>query len=276
MPFIKALNDGVDLVTFANIFSADNINSIVARKDAGIDKLSDLAGKTIATEAYSAVHFFLYKILKAYELNDKGIKLEFMPGEAMPLALADGKIDAFSLREPYVSQARDLLGDRVTVLHKDGLYHQYELLASTRKILEKKPRAFEKFVRGMLKAQQFSYEQPEQAINIEAQFLEVSPQKIKSSWVAGSVKVGLQQGLLVNFEDQQSWLDPLELVALPAEKNFMNYFYFPVLAKVAPGLIGIIYDSELYGSLDKQACCEIPENSDFHLDQPPIFIQPDQ
>ncbi len=259
MPFVKALQDEVDLVTFANIFSADNINSIVAREGADVHDFTDLAGKTIGTQQYSAAHFFLYQIIKAYELDDKEVKLEFMPAENLPLALADGRIDAFSMSEPYVSQARELLDGRVTVLQMDGLYHQYELLASTRKILDKKSRAFEKFVRGLLKAQQFSYEQPDQAIVIVAKYLEISPQSVKNSWVEGSLKIGLQQGLLVTLEGQQRWLDLLELVS--AEKNFMDYFYFPILEKVAPGSIAIIYDRVVAESFDERARSKASKNN---------------
>ena len=245
MPFSSALQNHPDLVTFAHVYSADNVNSIVAREDENIQDFKDLAGKVIGTQKNSAVHFFLHQVLTAYDLDNSGIQTLFMPAEVLPAALAEGKIDAFSMREPFVSQARQLLDGKIKVLKAYGLYHQYELLISTQSQLAKKHRAVEKFTRALLKAQNFNYQNPQKAIEIVAKYLEITPQSILKSWEPGALKVGLQQGLLVTLENQQRWLDPTNAVLLRQEESFLNYFYLPILKTVAPEVIAIVYDDSV-------------------------------
>ena len=103
-PIVFSSFERMDFSIVATIGSSDNDPKIVARKDRGIQKPGNLRGKCIATQKASAVHFFLHSFLVRNGLSEKDIKLSFKhPDELVP-ALAKGEIDAFSMREPYVSR----------------------------------------------------------------------------------------------------------------------------------------------------------------------------
>lgn len=94
----------------------------MARRDRGIEEAADLRGKHIATQRGSAVHFFLHLCLVSHGLTEEDVTLSFMKGEELPAALAEGRIDAFSMREPYVSEASSLLGERVVIFGHKSIY----------------------------------------------------------------------------------------------------------------------------------------------------------
>ena len=117
-----------DFRCISSIFRTDDMNSIVARRDAGIEKATDLKGKRIATQKGSAVHYFLHLFLLEHGLSEKDIQLSFMQAEQLPVALADGRIDAFSMRAPYIDQAEKLLGDNALTMTAPGLYDQQDVI----------------------------------------------------------------------------------------------------------------------------------------------------
>ena len=111
-PIVFSSFERIDFSIVATIGSSDNEPKIVARKDRGIQKPGNLRGKCIATQKASAVHFFLHSFLIKHGLSEKDITLSFKhPDELVP-ALANGEIDAFSMRELYVSRAKTSLRDR--------------------------------------------------------------------------------------------------------------------------------------------------------------------
>ncbi len=239
VPFSFSKQSDTELVTFAHIFSANNVNRIIARQDSGIKQIADLKGHKVATQQNSAVHFFLQRVLHAHQLSDSDIKPVFMKAEQLPQALNSGEIDAFSMREPYITQASELLDGNVNIFSAPGVYNQYELLVAHRQTLEQKPEAFEKFIKGLQQAQNFAYQHPDQATEILAKALGLPINKVRQDWRPASLQIGLQQGLLITLESEQAWLNPgLTTKSLP---NVLGSIYFPVMESAAPELISIVH-----------------------------------
>jgi len=65
----------------ASTFNADNVNRIIARKDAGILSPADLQGKKVATQQASAVHYFLYLFLLEHGLSENDVQQYFFKAE---------------------------------------------------------------------------------------------------------------------------------------------------------------------------------------------------
>ncbi len=109
-----------DFRVVATIGSSENEPKIIARKDQGISSPKDLRGKRIATQKASAVHFFLHMLLVKYGLSTQDVHLSYKKSEELPQALYKGEIDAFSIREPFISQEKSLLGKNLLSLIKYG------------------------------------------------------------------------------------------------------------------------------------------------------------
>jgi len=102
--------------------SSGNMLRIIARKDGGILKPADLRGKIIATQKATGLHFFLHLFLIKNGLSENDVRLSFKKPEELVPELVRGEIDAFSFREPFISEAKKLLGDKAIIFAEPGLY----------------------------------------------------------------------------------------------------------------------------------------------------------
>lgn len=204
VPFVAELLKGLPLASFSSIYSADNVNRIVARNDAGVRSIEDLNGKRLATQAYSAVHYFADLVLKAHHMANGQVELVFRKAEDLVQGLAAGDYEAISMREPYVSEAVRLLQGRAQVFAATGLYRQFELLVYRR---DNPPdeRAMRAMVAALLDAESFARAQPEQAIRIVARRLGGDIDEVRSAWRVISLRVQLEQSLLSSIDAIAAW-----------------------------------------------------------------------
>jgi NitT/TauT family transport system substrate-binding protein len=88
-----------------------NSNEVLALKGSGITKPSDLAGKTVAVQINPNIQTLtLNANLAADGVNYKTIKYVPITFSNMPAALAAHRVDAISLVEPFISEAKATFG----------------------------------------------------------------------------------------------------------------------------------------------------------------------
>lgn len=205
-----------DFKVVATIFKADNINRIIARKDAGIARPEDLRGKKIATQKGSAIHHFLELALEKHGIAPQQTELTLvtpkqLPG--LPSALAEGKIDAISVREPFTSEAKELLGNNAILFEEPGLYSQFQVIVARESLLREHPEVVVKLLRALIKAAGFTERHPGQAKAVMASWLGISLDKAEQLWPAWEPRVTLDQNLLTALENTAQWAARQNLVA---------------------------------------------------------------
>ena len=188
----------------ASICSTDDVNRVVTRASLGVQQPEDLAGRRIATQRASAVHFFWHLFSLEHGIHDPD-GLRFMRAEELPKALAEGEIDAFAMREPFVSQARDQIGDDLRAFAAPGLYAQRELLIVAGGFAADQPDAPRRVIRALLDAERFAQREPAAAARLVADRLGVAPRDILALWPHSDLHVQLDQGLLLLLEEEARW-----------------------------------------------------------------------
>ena len=113
-----------DFSIIASTASGDRYYKIIARKDRGIQKPEDFRNKRIATQKASAANYYLYAFLLTHGLSVEDVDLSFKQPDELPDLLSKGEIDAFSLSEPFISKAEDLLGGNAIVFTEADIYLQ--------------------------------------------------------------------------------------------------------------------------------------------------------
>jgi ABC-type nitrate/sulfonate/bicarbonate transport system substrate-binding protein len=241
LPVTIALLDGRDLRILAATFGADNVNRVIARRSAGIRRPADLRGKRVATQRASGVHFFLDLLLTEHALSEKDIELSFLRAEALPEALAAGRIDAFSMREPFISQARARLGDDAVVFAEPGLYPQTELLVAPRAWIAQHPDAAAAMVRALLRAEAFAAEQPEEVIALTARRLGVDQQVVADALLPHvDLRVFLDQRLLLLMQSEARWAMAQGLTHTAAVPPLRPFIHDGPLRKERPEAVTLI------------------------------------
>jgi len=239
-PIVFSSFERMDFSIVATIGSSDNEPKIVARKDRGIQKPGNLRGKCIATQKASAVHFFLHSFLIKHGLSEKDIKLSFKhPDELVP-ALANGEIDAFSMREPYISRAKTLLRDNVVVFEEPGLCKITRNLVALNAFIKDRPQAVTGVLQALVESEKFAKKYPEHAQRIISNKIGVKESEITGLWPDLRFEVSLEQSLLITLENEARWAIRNKLTDRKKVPNYLNFIYLNALEAVKPKGVTII------------------------------------
>ncbi len=239
VPFMKALQEHDDLRLLATVGTTDDEIRIVARKDRGIREPRDLSGKVIGTQEGSAVHFFLSSFLLQHYIPATAVTLRFMQAERLPAALAAGEIDAFSMREPYIHQARELLGDGMVVFAEPGLYRKTFNLVARLGFARANPEPVRRLIEAVLKAEEFAYRHPRRAQAIIARIRNLPLSGIGALWDSYSFAVILDQDLLLQLQQEEQWLE--QALGIPRrQRSLGSYVYAKALDAAASDRNGIV------------------------------------
>ncbi|WKJ88671.1 ABC transporter substrate-binding protein [Methylomonas montana] len=237
-PVALAVFTHPELRVLASTIRADNVSFIVARRDRGIIQESDLRGRSIATQEGSAVHFFLYQFLLEHNLSYADVALKFDKIEALPELLNSGQVDAVSVREPYLSQCLEKLGERVTVFADPGIYEQSELLVTTEKLLREKPGVAHAVLAALLEAE--NHVQPVEATAaIVAQHLDMTRNQAIDVLNNYHTRVEMRHSLLLLLEEVARWGINSGLVQ-GAVPDYLDVLAPEALSELAPDRVSII------------------------------------
>lgn len=230
-----------DFSIVATIGSSDNEPRIVARKDKGVQTPADLRGKRIATQKSSAVHFFLHMFLLQNGISAADVQLGYMKPDELVKALVNGDIDAFSMREPFVSQATQPLGDNAVVFMQPGLYRKTFSLVVRNDLLKQNPRLVQRLIQGLAQAEAFALKQPDRAKEILARGLEAKPEEVAQLWKDSNFMVSLDQSLLVGLEDEARWIISSKLSDAAQAPSYLDMIHVDALKAVNPIMVSLIH-----------------------------------
>jgi NitT/TauT family transport system substrate-binding protein len=200
-----------------------------------------LRGKRIATQRGSAVHYFLHLFLLKNEIGQDEFTPLFLKAEELPRALADGRIDAFSMREPFISEAQSLLEDDAIVFEEPGLYVKSMNLVARFNVVEQQPGLIEMVLRSLLKAERFLREHPEEARQVVAgRLVGDDPSQFDEIWPKMTLEISLGHALLLSLEDEARWAVEQDLVEDSQPPDFSQLLYLTPMKRVAPDALSVI------------------------------------
>jgi ABC-type nitrate/sulfonate/bicarbonate transport system substrate-binding protein len=230
-----------DFSIVATIGSSDNEGRIVARKDRGIQTPADLRGKRVATQKSSAVHFFLHMFLLQNGMSAGDVQLSYMKPDELVKALVNGDIDAFSMREPFASQAVQPLGDNALVFMQPGLYRKTFSLVVRNDFLKQNPQVVQRVITGLAQAEAFALQHPEKAREILARGLEAKPEEVAQLWKDSNFMVSLDQSLLVGLEDEAKWIIGSKLSDAAQAPSYLDMIHVDALKAINPIMVSLIH-----------------------------------
>jgi NitT/TauT family transport system substrate-binding protein len=129
-------------------------SAVVVRTDGPVRTVRDLAGKTIAIPSrFSDEHLIVLRALERNGLTRDDVHLVEMPPPDVAGALAVGAIDAFSMGEPFPSQA-EMGGFGRVLFHAREHWPDYMscVVVVREDAIETNPRAVQRLVDGILRS----------------------------------------------------------------------------------------------------------------------------
>jgi len=230
-----------DFAVFGTVASTYNGAWIIARTDRDISAPDDMAGKTIGTQENSAVHFFLSAFLLRHGIPETNVTIRFMKAVDLPQALADGEIDAFSMRNPFVQTAKDALrGEAIEFFGKD-VYQQTFNLVAHKAYLAGHPDVVCRILRALVRAEALinGDENRAKAAAVAAMGSDREAE-VAADWGRYTYRLSLDQALFLTLEDQARWKikrSPSPELSVPNYADFVDVSH---LDAVRPEAVTVI------------------------------------
>lgn len=241
MPIMARSFERSDFAVFATIASTEQGAWILANRAKGISVPADLRGKRVATQRNSAVHFFLSMFLLKHGIGDDEIDAQFMKAVDLPAALAEERIDAFSMRNPFIRQAKELLGDKAVEMFDSDVYRQTFNLVAMRADLEANRETMEQVLKALADAERLVIRDEEKAMAAAAAQLGVGREtETRADWGNYTFSLTLDQSLFITLEDQARWAmsqDPDVGSEIP---NYFDFVDIRPMEAVKPNAVSII------------------------------------
>ncbi len=239
-PFVFAVMNGKKITTLAAIEISNRNEAIVARQDRGIAKPSDLLGKKIGVTLGTTSDFFAYSFLRFHGIDEKQVRRIAMNPDDMAEALGTGKVDAVSTWNPYLKQLQNKLGSNGVIFFGETLYTETFCVAATQEYVKKNPETIKKVLRALIKAETFVKQHPEESRRLVAEFTKTDKRILEDTWDVFTFNVALDQGFLVNFEDQTRWVIKNRLATRTDMPNYLDFIYDNALRSVKPVAVRIV------------------------------------
>ena len=238
-PIMFAVVNGRQITILAVIQTSNRNEAIIARKDRGIIKPSDLKGKKIGVTFMTNADFFAYTFLLAQGIDRDQVKIIDMKPDEMAAALGTGRVDAVSTFNPTIKQLERGLGNKGAVFFGGSLYTENFCIVTMQDYVKKHPEAIKKVLRALLRAETFVQQNPDEARRLVADFIKIDKALLDDIWPIFTTRVSLDQALLVDLEDQTRWALKNRLTKSRIMPNYLDFIYVDGLSAVKPEAVRI-------------------------------------
>ena len=214
---------------------------IVARKDHGINNISDLEGKRIGVIRNTHLEFFLSRFLELNGVNPESVTFVNITQVSQTVtAVVSGNVDAVITVPPYVQAAQNQLGDNAVIWPAQSNQQLQHLLISKTDLINQHPELIERFLKAMFQAEQFIESNPNEVKAIAQQRLDFAAEEVDRVWSRNDFSLSLDQPLIVAMRDEAQWMINNNLTNQTHVPDFVNYIYTDALEAVKPESVNII------------------------------------
>ncbi len=230
-----------DLRVIAITGFSDNSSRIVARKDRGIYKPTDLKGKNIAAQKGTVFHFFLHMFLARQNLSTNDVKLTFAKVEEFPSEEVWEMFDGIVTKEPHVTKAMEYLGENGIVFEAPGIFYNPMNIVAQKKFVESGPESVKKILRALIKAEDFMNKDPEAVWRIVSKTHGHDSNKWKIALADLNMGITMTQPMIQSLEDIARWAINEDLSSGVTDiPVYLDYVYIDGLESVRPESVTII------------------------------------
>ncbi len=204
-PYAFLAIDKPEMKIFVTVAESHD-DQIIARKDKGISKPSDLKGKKVGYAKTTVSELGLEKFLETNGLKKEDVQWVNLKPLAMPAALLSGDIDAYSAWEPHLSNGIKMLGDKAIIFDepKDTYTWQMNLIADESYIKDNKD-ILEKLVKALIETEKFVSDNKETSVVITANHVNIPVDTLNNIWSKFEFKINLRNDLTNIIKENLLW-----------------------------------------------------------------------
>jgi sulfonate transport system substrate-binding protein len=183
-PPIFAQAAGADLVYIGNEPPAPAGEALIVTKDSPLKQVADLRGKRVAVAKGSNANYLLVKLLENAGLKYSDVEVVYLAPADARAAFESGRVDAWSIWDPFLAAAEKQLNARVLADGKGAVANHQFYLAS-RAYAEKHPEIVQVLLEEIDKVDQWGKQNPKEVarfisplIGIDLPIVEIASQRL--------------------------------------------------------------------------------------------------
>ncbi|MCG8552811.1 MAG: ABC transporter substrate-binding protein [Desulfobacterales bacterium] len=228
-------------VIIGTLCYTDNQQKLLARKSAGITRVSDLKGKKIAVPEAGFAHFFLEKFLLFNGLNLDDVKEVFARKKEIPGIIERGLADATMQHGIPITETKKILGEDYVIFQNPLIHRKAKHLLVSRKWLTQHREQAKGVLRAVLKGEEFIKAHTDEGIEILAK-----AKKYDVRDMAHTVRhemdyyLSLKQSMFTELEGIEQWALDNNIVERKTPRNYLEMVDYSLLEEIDPKRVTII------------------------------------
>jgi NitT/TauT family transport system substrate-binding protein len=233
------LVDRGDMKIISVIAESDR-TELIARRDHGIEKLSDLNGKKVGVTPDTNAEFFLVEFLLFNNLMISDIEVVYLNPKELVSSITNGSIDAAITWTTNVYHIITALeNDAISWPAQSGQSSSWILVAS-QNFITKSPVAIERFVQALIDAEEYIQANEQELYNIILSHEKITKDYLDYAEAKQQYVIELPQRIIKSVEDLTRWAIENNLTHRTSIPNYLDYIYPDALDKIKPKAITII------------------------------------
>lgn len=239
LPFV---NDSF-VSTSTKIISTINLSNtinVIARRDAGISSPNDLKGKKIGVVSHTDSEFFLQRFLLLSEVSRTEVTIVPITYPTAMEAIMSGAVDAVIINDPSAYNISKALGTNGVSWPAQYGRPVIFIAVSNDTFIHSHPQVIERFLRALVRAQDFIKSNPDQAKQIVREHFGFTQKYIDKVWGDNTFSVQIDQSILPVMEAEAQWLQSNKAVGSTTIPNYLERIYLDGVSAIAPKGVNVI------------------------------------
>jgi ABC-type nitrate/sulfonate/bicarbonate transport system substrate-binding protein len=198
-----------DFKIYTQVSISGNDNMIVARKDKGIRKITDLKGKKVGVLKGAFPQYVLDLMLLNAGVDPKKIHLVLEDNDRLYQMLSSGELDAACMHGGWIDKATKNLKENSVLFHDEKLVRVTVVHTGKTRTFERNPELFTRIIKAYIKAEEYVKKNPDAALKTVVEYLKLDMSNAQKVWKPKMVHVALEQSLIKDMENLTQWqIDP--------------------------------------------------------------------
>lgn len=199
--------------------------NIAARKDRGIQNVTDLVNKSVGLTFGTSAEYFFGRFLELNGMNHSQVKTVNLQPNHMVEALTNGTVDAVVTWQPYLYQIHNQMANDIVEWPAQSGQQGYSVLSAPTSWAEANNNTVTNFLNAITQAENYLQSNPIEGKNLIMSQLNYTQEYLESVWPDHKFTLSLDQSLVLIMEDEGRWLIANNLTNATNVPDFQNYIY---------------------------------------------------